>query len=124
MTNFYKQITKIILIIAILLICTGSVSAEGNFTALQKEIDNSGNVLEITQDYTFNKSTDAGLGGAISLNNKEYFTINGNGHILDGANQSSIFAITTDNIAINNITFINGKSMSGGAISALGYNVH
>ena len=123
MTNFYKQITKIMLIIAILLICIGSVSAEGNFTALQNEIDNSGNVLEITQDYTFNKSTDEGLGGGFLLNNKENFIINGNGHILDGANLSSIFYITTDNIAINNLTFINGRSMSGGAIGASGHNV-
>ena len=123
MTNFYKEIIKVMLIIAILLICTGSVSAEGNFTALQKEINNSGNILEITQDYTFNNATDEYLVGGVVFNAKENFTLNGNGHIINGANLTSIFAINTDNIVINNLTLINGKSFLGGAVSASGYNI-
>ncbi|MBE6505156.1 MAG: hypothetical protein E7Z73_05355 [Methanobrevibacter millerae] len=123
MTNFYKKIIKVMLIIAILLICTGSVSAEGNFTALQNEIDNSGNVLEISQDYTFNNATDIYLMEGVILNAKENFTLNGNGHIINGANLSSIFTIAADNIVINNLTLINGVSMSGSAVSATGENI-
>ena len=123
MTKFYKKIIKVMLIIAILLICTGSVSAEGNFTALQNEIDNSGNVLEISQDYTFNNATDIYLMEGVILNAKENFTLNGNGHIINGANLSSIFTIAADNIVINNLTLINGVSMSGSAVSATGENI-
>ena len=42
------KIIKILLVLAILLISLSAVSAEGNFTALQEEIDSSTDFLEIT----------------------------------------------------------------------------
>ena len=106
---------KIFLVLIVLFISIGAVSAEGNFTALQNEINNSDNTLEITQDYVFDNSTDYELKVGITIN-KSDLTINGNGYTIDGQNQSRIFIIEGNNITINNLNFINGHGTSGAAI--------
>ena len=53
--------------------------------------------------------------------NKSDFTINGNGHSIDGSNQARIFDIIGNNITISNLIFINGYSnANGGAILSNG----
>ena len=106
---------KIFLVLIVLFISITAVSAEGNFTALQNEIKNSGDTLEITQDYVFDNATDNRLKGGITIN-KSDFTINGNGYTIDGNNQTRILILDGNNITINNLNFINGQSNSGGAI--------
>ena len=83
---------KIFLVLIVLFISIGAVSAEGNFTSLQNEINDSDNTLEITQNYAYDNTTDYRLNGGITIN-KSDFTINGNGYTIDGNNQSRIFLI-------------------------------
>ena len=112
------KVIKILLVLAILFISISAVSAEGNFTALQEEIDSSTDSIEITQDYVYDNSTDYELDSGILIN-KSDFTINGNGNTIDGSNQARIFNITGTNITISNLIFINGfNSKMGGAIFA------
>ena len=49
---------KIFLVLIVLFISIGAVSAEGNFTSLQNEINDSANTLEITQNYAYDNTTD------------------------------------------------------------------
>ena len=89
------------------------------FTDLQININNSSDVLDISEDYAFDNKSDLKTGIVIEKNN---FTINGNNHILNGNAQSRIFNITGKNITINNLVFINANtSESGGAIYTTGH---
>lgn len=99
---------KIFLISALLLmlISISAVSADGNFTDLNNDISNGGNIIEINQDYKFDESSDANLKNGISIA-RSNITINGNEHIIDGNNQAKIFNITGENITISNFKFIN-----------------
>ena len=109
------KIIEILLILTILFISISTVSAEGNFTALQDEIDSSTDFLEITQDYVYDNSTDYELIKGINIT-KSNFTINGNGYTIDASNQARIFDIYGTNITINNLNFINGKAKSGASL--------
>ncbi|MBR6024094.1 MAG: hypothetical protein IK044_03910 [Methanobrevibacter sp.] len=107
---------KILLVLIVLFISISAVSAEGNYTALQDEIDTSTDSIEITDDYVYDDSTDYELGDGIVIN-KTDFTIYGNGHSIDAKSQARIFDIRGDNITIFNLIFINGyANKSGGAI--------
>ena len=106
---------KLFLVFLILFIPISAVSADGNFTSLQTDIVNSGNSIDITQDYTYDEKTDTGIDSGIVVN-KTNFVINGNGHTLNGNNQSRIFHIVGDNVTINNLKFVFGNGNIGGSI--------
>ena len=112
---------KIFLILLVLFISISTVSAEGNFTSLQEEIDSSTDSIDITQDYAYDNETDYEYIGGIVIE-KNDFTINGNGYTIDGSNQARIFDIAGSNITINNLNFINANrtGRSSGAIYASG----
>ena len=112
---------KIFLILLVLFISISTVSAEGNFTSLQKEIDSSTDNIEITQDYVYDNTTDFELNSGILINKSNY-VINGNGYTIDGSNQVRIFTILSDNVTISNINLINGNGDKnpGGSIFSLG----
>ena len=95
------------------------VSSEENFKTLQNEIDNNENSIDLKQDYKYDNSSDNELNKGILIN-KSNIVINGNGHTIDGSNQSRIFNITGKNVTITNLTLINGNSGKnhGGAIYA------
>ncbi|WP_407421576.1 C1 family peptidase [Methanobrevibacter sp.] len=112
------KIIKILLVLAILFISISAVSAEGNFTALQDEIDSSTDFLEITQDYVYDNSTDYELIKGINIT-KNDFTINGNGHTIDASNQARIFTINGNNVTLKNLNIINGNAKNGGALYIL-----
>ena len=63
---------------------------ESSFSDLADEIENAGTTLDLTKDYAFNNATDNNTGILIS---KDNFVLNGNGHTIDGNNQSRIFNI-------------------------------
>ena len=86
------------------------------FTQLDKDIDESQDTFEMQHDYAFSNESD---NGPVVID-KSNFTINGNNHILDGNKQSSIFNITANNVTINNLVFINGNALWGGAVYAKG----
>ena len=109
------KIFKILFILLVLFISVSAVYADGNFTSLQTGINNAGDSIEITQDYIYDNTTDFGLKNGI-LVNKTNFTINGNGHTVDGAGQARIFNIQA-NVTLLNIKLINGfENEMGGAI--------
>ena len=78
---------KILFLLLVLFISVSAVYADGNFTALQTEINDAGNSIEITQDYIYDNSTDLGLNNGM-LVNKTDFTINSKIRFI---NQYSIF---------------------------------
>ena len=119
-----NKIIKVSLIMAVLLISMGFVSADGNFTHLRDEIQNSTNVFEITQDYAYDNASDESIFDGVPIFGNDNLTINGNGHVLNGNNQMRIFYIGSDNVVINNLTLINAFSAeSGGAIFLSGSNL-
>ena len=112
---------KILFLLSVLFISVSAVHADGNFTSLQTEINEAGKGIEITQDYIYDNSTDFGLKNGI-LVNKTNFTINGNGHTVDGAGQARIFNIQ-GNVTLLNIKIINGfNNEMGGAIFSYSLN--
>ena len=95
-------------------------TSEASFTNLTDEIENAGTTLDLTQDYTFNNETDNNTGILISKNN---FVLNGNGHTIDGNNQSRLFYITGTNITLNNFILINGNYKDCAGICVIGSNL-
>ena len=93
------------------------VNSEDSFTNLTREIENSGTVLDLSQNYAFNNATDNDTGILIS---KDNFVLNGNGHTVDGKNLSRIFLITGNNITLNNLVLINANTNNGGAVYSEG----
>lgn len=130
-----KEHTLIILLLFLMLfVCIGSVSALENQTNNYSENEVIG-VSESPDGGTFNDlqvKIDAASEGTVNLaNNYTYdesfsknginitkaITINGNGFTINGLDKARIFNINaSENIVLNNITFINGKSDLGGAI--------
>ena len=91
-------------------------ASEDSFTNLTDEI-NSKDVVDLSHDYKFNNETDNRSGIVIS---KDNFVLNGNGHTIDGKNQSRIFNITANNIILSNLILTGGNAEKGGAIYAAG----
>ena len=83
-------------------ICTAS---DDSFTNLTDEIMGK-NVVDLTHDYKFNNETDDSSGIVIE---KDNFVLNGNGRTIDGNNQSRLFAISGNNITLNDLILINGN---------------
>ena len=91
-------------------------ASDDSFTNLTDEI-NSKDVVYLTHDYKFNNETDNRSGIVIS---KDNFVLNGNGHTIDGKNQSRIFNITANNVTLSNLILTGGNAEKGGAIYATG----
>ena len=81
-----------------------------NFAKLQARItSNYNSTLTLDKNYT--------NAGELEIKIKNPITINGNGAVIDANRSSRIFHITSDNVTISNITFINAECDDyGGAI--------
>ena len=92
---------------------------DGSFTALQNKINEAseGSTITLENDYTYDDgfSTDG-----IKINKS--LTIDGKGYTIDGKSQSRIFHLSSKNIALKNITFVNCSAEHGGAIYNKGSN--
>ena len=77
------------------------------FTDLKNDIVDSGDVFDMDCDYRFDNLSDNSTKGM--LIDRDNFTINGNGYIIDANGQSAIFKVISKNLTINNLTFINAK---------------
>ena len=107
----------ILMIFVLFFISLSCVCASGNYTALQNEIDNSGNYLELNQDYAYDKSCDTDR-YCINID-KENFTLNGNGHTISG-NNVTVFEIASKNVTITNLCIADAHSfLQGAAISSM-----
>ena len=109
-----------LLIVVLLFISIGAVSAEGNFTSLKNDIDSNPKSVDLTQDYVYDNNTDDQLSLGIVID-KDDFVVNGNGHTIDGSNQARIFSIIGDNVTLKNLNLINGNSSVGGAVICPGF---
>ena len=86
----------------------------GTFTDLAGQIN--GNNLVLDKDYKYNSAKDSSYKNGISITIKD-FTIDGQGHSIDGNYLSRIFKINAQGVTLKNITFKNAYSSSdGGAI--------
>ena len=101
---------------------TITVMPNNTFWALNQKINgNDKNEINLTNDYYYDPAYDSAFTGGIRINRP--VTINGNGHTIDAKGQACIFYVGGDNVTINNITFVNGKSdSSSGAIYWYGDN--
>ena len=90
-------------------------ASDDSFTNLTEEIK-SKNVVDLTHDYKFNNETDDSSGIVIE---KDNFVLNGNGHTIDGNNQSRLLDISGKNITLNNLILINGNFANCGGIRAV-----
>ena len=87
----------------------------GNFTDLNNEISKiqeNGN-FTLKKDYRYD-SGDSGYRGGIIIS-KDNIVIDGDGHTIDGAGQARIFNITSNNVTLKNINFLNGYSEGNGS---------
>ena len=76
---------------------------------------NDNDTIVLDRDYTYNPIFDSDLTEGIIINRP--LTIVGNGHTLNAAALARIFSIQANNVVIENVTFVNGKSdRHGGAI--------
>ncbi|MDO5811380.1 MAG: C1 family peptidase, partial [Methanobrevibacter sp.] len=89
-------------------------TGEASFTDLSNDIGNATGVLNIDRDYKFNNEIDNSSIGIFI--NKDNFVIEGNGHTLDGNNQTRIFVVNATNVTLNNLKIINANNYNGGAI--------
>ena len=94
---------------AIIGIVTKNVEGK-DFASLQSEIKSSdkGDTIHLKNDIIQKSNL------PIMINNS--ITIEGNGHTIDAKQKSSIFIITNTDLTLNNICFINGNDIIGGAI--------
>lgn len=91
-----------------------AVSAEGNFTELNTQINESTDELVLDTDYVYDEDSDSGYENGINIS-KTDFVLDGKGHSIDANNQSGkIFTLTnaSGNLTIKNIIFknLNGES--------------
>ena len=91
-------------------------AGDDSFTNLTDEIK-SKDVVDLTHDYKFNNETDNNRGIVIG---KDNFVLNGNGHKIDGNNQSRIFSIAGNNITLNDLILINGNYPNCGGMRVSG----
>ncbi|WP_296884451.1 C1 family peptidase [uncultured Methanobrevibacter sp.] len=113
---------NIFLIFLVLFISMSAVSAEGSLSELEMEIDKSTDTFEITQDYAYSQTDDGNYTKGVYVN-KTNFVINGNGHTIDGQNESRLFRVDGTNVTVNDLVIINGNAEYGGGILSLGKNI-
>ena len=94
----------------------GTCIAYSTFADLVAELNKcQNNTFELTRDYIYEHAKDANYTEGIVID-KADFTIDGQGHTIDGSGLARIFYITADNVTLKNINFINGNASYGGAI--------
>ena len=85
-----------------------------SFMMLSHQIENHENYLELTNDYAYTDIDAEFINGIVIA--KDNFTIDGQGHTIDGAGLARIFNITATSVTLKNIKFVNGYADYGGAI--------
>ncbi|WP_296844805.1 right-handed parallel beta-helix repeat-containing protein [uncultured Methanobrevibacter sp.] len=85
---------------------SNSTITSNSFTHLNEIITQTGNVLNLENDYKFKSKDDMDVASGIIINKN--LIINGNGHAIDGDDYASIFIIDeeTANVTFNNINFV------------------
>lgn len=89
----------------------------GSFYDLNKELNNRDYIF-LNQDYKYEGSNDAE-----PRIEKDYFYLNGQGHVIDGSNMARGLFIMGKNVMIENVIFKNCNSELGSAINAIEHNL-
>ncbi len=85
------------------------------FTDLQALINKADDKLDLPNDFYYDPNVDSALKNGVVINKS--ITINGNGYTIDGKNLARMFVVKSEDVEIDNITFINGNTGgNGGAI--------
>ena len=90
----------------------------GTYTDLQYQIDNAGEILDLTYDFEYDPDYDGpGFLDGVRIEKSGFFTINGNGVTICGKEMARIFYLKEDMfLRLKNVTLCHGKSDEGGAI--------
>ena len=93
---------------------TVEIPVKGDFDLLQDLVNNESlSVINLERNYTYNQFDTITDGVVIN----RAITINGNGYTIDANGKSRIFKVTGNDVALENITFVNGNTTSsGGAV--------
>lgn len=100
-----------------------AVSAEGNFTELDTQINESTDELVLDTDYVYDEDSDSSYENGINIT-KTDFILDGRGHSIDANNQSrKIFTLTnaSGNLTIKNVIFKNLNGESAVEVSNTGH---
>ncbi|MBR6023847.1 MAG: right-handed parallel beta-helix repeat-containing protein, partial [Methanobrevibacter sp.] len=94
---------------------TITIIPEYTFWALNHTINgNNNSVINLSNDYYFDSEYDSEFVNGVVINRP--LTINGNGYTINALQKASIFNVNSGNVVLNNITFTNATSGSGGAV--------
>ena len=141
LTKFMSNQSRLLILICMLFFISiscvsaadNTISMENNtndhinagFDVLQNDINNlnPGDVYNIDKDYTFNYNSPIPVLGdnAVEIG-VDNVTINGNGHVIDGNFQTSIFKVTGNNVKILDLTFTHSQ-YNGFKIPVVNYDV-
>ncbi len=90
------------------------------FTDLNNYINSSSESnIYLNHDYKYNKETDSNFANGVVVNRP--VNIFGNGHTVDGNGEARIFNLTSENIFLRDINFINAYADDGAAIIGENY---
>ena len=87
-------------------------AGEGNFTELQKIIDDANGTLILDKNYKY--VSEDNMEDGLIINNP--LIIDGQGHTLDASDLARIFVVNSNDVTLKNINFINGDAEIGSAI--------
>ena len=89
---------------------------ENSFTKLQEIINNASvhDSIVLNRSYKYYPNFDSDLKNGIVINKS--LMLNGNGHVIDGANQARLFNLTTNSIELYNFILVNGYAENGSVI--------
>ena len=88
-----------------------------SYSDLTFEIYRSTSSINLETDYKYNTTSDQDCAIGVNIN-KNNFVVNGNGHTIDCDNKARAFNITGKNVEINNLIIKNGLYQEGSAISS------
>lgn len=98
-----------------------SVNSDGTFTDLANDIANANGELKLTKNYVYDSSKDSNYANGIVIDKE--ITINGRGFVINGDNSARAFTVSSGNVILRNIEFVNcSSSDSGGAVYWSGSN--
>lgn len=91
---------------------------ETSFESLNNKIISSSDEINLTHDYSFNEENDIEYTDGIVISKS--ITINGNGFTIDAKGIARIFNITSPDVTLKNMTFLNAFHDKGGSLYITG----
>lgn len=122
--NFFALVIIICFIISLSPVSANdnqNITKYNSFSDLNSTINNVNvDEIKLVMDYKYNESCDKFYGGVVV---NRSLTVDGQGHVIDGDNSARIFKITSHNVTLKNITFMNAYADEGGVIYSISNNL-